>query len=180
MATTATAGRTTSTSGATMASAGQIIPRRDADWADPGARALAIYLDGSDDPDRADDGTPLLDDDFLVLVNSWWEPLGFALPATRPGAQWHAEIDSYDPAAPVEVSRRAAKAVTSLDKPLRRKILAAIDALSGDPRPAGGKKLAGQETWRIRVGDYRIIYEIHDQVLLVIVVDIGHRREIYR
>ena len=41
-----------------------------ADWADPGARALAIYLDRSDDPDRAEDGTPLLDDDFLVLINS--------------------------------------------------------------------------------------------------------------
>jgi mRNA interferase RelE/StbE len=80
----------------------------------------------------------------------------------------------------VEVSRRAAKAVTSLDKPLRRKILAAIDALSGDPRPAGVKKLADQQAWRIRVGDYRIIYEIHDQVLLIIVIDIGHRREIYR
>ena len=48
-----------------------------ADWADPSARAIAIYLDGSDDPDRAEDGTPLLDDDFLVLVNSWWEPLDF-------------------------------------------------------------------------------------------------------
>jgi len=80
----------------------------------------------------------------------------------------------------VEVSRHAAKAVTSLDKPLRRKILAAIDALSGDPRPAGFKRLADQPAWRIRVGDYRIIYEIHDQVLLIIVVDIGHRREIYR
>jgi mRNA interferase RelE/StbE len=80
----------------------------------------------------------------------------------------------------VEISRRAAKAVTSLDKPLRRKILAAIDSLSGNPRPAGCKKLADREAWRIRVGDYRIIYEIHGQVLLVIVVDIGHRREIYR
>ncbi len=79
----------------------------------------------------------------------------------------------------VEISRRAAKAVTGLDKPIRRNILAAIDALSGNPRPAGCKKLAGQ-AWRIRVGDYRILYEIHDQVLLVIVVDIGHRREIYR
>jgi len=79
----------------------------------------------------------------------------------------------------VEISRRAAKAVIGLDKPARRKVLAAIEALSGDPRPVGGKKLAGQETWRIRVGDYRILYEIHDQVLLVIVVDIGHRREIY-
>ena len=80
----------------------------------------------------------------------------------------------------IEISRRAAKAVTSLDKPLRRKVLAAIDALSGNPRPAGCKKLTGQQAWRIRADDYRIIYEIHDQVLLVIVVDIGHRREIYR
>jgi glycogen operon protein len=75
-------------------------PMNGTDWADPNARAIAIYLDGSDDPDRAEDGTPLADDDFLVLVNSWWEPLGFVLPATRPGAQWQAEIDSYDPGAP--------------------------------------------------------------------------------
>jgi mRNA interferase RelE/StbE len=80
----------------------------------------------------------------------------------------------------VEISRRAAKAVSSLDKALRRKILAAIEGLSGNPRPVGCKKLAGQEAWRIRVGDYRVVYEIHDQTLLVLVVDIGHRREIYR
>lgn len=80
----------------------------------------------------------------------------------------------------IEISRRAAKAVTSLEKPIRRKILAAIDGLSGNPGPAGCKKMAGQEAWRIRVGDYRVIYEIHDQVLLVIVVDTGHRRDIYR
>ena len=42
-----------------------------ADWADPNARAIAIYLDGSDDPDLADDGSFLVDDDSLVLVNSW-------------------------------------------------------------------------------------------------------------
>jgi glycogen operon protein len=76
-------------------------PMDGADWADPDARAIAIYLDGSDDPDVAEDGTPLADDDFLVLVNSWWAPLGFVLPATRPSTQWQAEIDSYDPAAPV-------------------------------------------------------------------------------
>jgi glycogen operon protein len=66
------------------------------DWADPNARAIAIYLDGSDAPDRADDGTLLVDDDFLVLVNSWWEPLRFALPDTRPEASWRVEIDSYE------------------------------------------------------------------------------------
>ncbi len=75
-------------------------PMDGANWADPNARAIAIYLDGSDDPDRAEDGTPLTDDDFLVLVNSWWEPLGCTLPQTRPGAGWHAEIDTYDPDAP--------------------------------------------------------------------------------
>ena len=83
-------------------------PMDGADWADPNARALAIYLDGSDDPDPAADGTPLVDDDFLVLVNSWWEPLGFTLPTTPRGAQWHAEIDSYDPAAPAEATKRQA------------------------------------------------------------------------
>ena len=83
------------------------------DWADPNARAIAIYLDGSDDPDRAEDGTLLVDDDFLVLVNSWWEPLDFVLPETRPDAQWHAEIDSYDPAAPTGAAiRRAGDQVT--------------------------------------------------------------------
>ena len=59
-----------------------------------------FYLDGSDDPDRAEDGTPLLDDDFLVLVNAWWEPLEFVLPATRGQASWRIDIDTYDPAAP--------------------------------------------------------------------------------
>jgi isoamylase len=83
-------------------------PMDGGDWSDPGARAIAIYLDGSDDPDRAEDGTPLLDDDFLVLVNSWWEQLDFVLPATRPGARWHAEIDSYDPASPAGAAIRGA------------------------------------------------------------------------
>ena len=67
-------------------------------WEDRGALALAVYLNGSDDPDRARDGTPLVDDDFLVLVNSWWEPLQFVLPATRPQAGWRVGIDTYDPA----------------------------------------------------------------------------------
>jgi isoamylase len=75
-------------------------PMDGGDWADPNARAIAIYLDGCDDPDRADDGTFLVDDDFMILVNSWWEPLDFVLPATRPQARWRAEIDTYDPASP--------------------------------------------------------------------------------
>jgi isoamylase len=67
-----------------------------ADWSDPNGLAVALYLDGSDAPDRAADGTWLIDDDFLVLVNAWWEPLDFVLPDTRPQAAWRAEIDTYD------------------------------------------------------------------------------------
>jgi isoamylase len=88
-------------------------PMDSSDRADAQARALAIYLDGSDDPDRAEDGTLLTDDDFMVMVNSWWEPLGFVLPATRAGAEWHAEIDTYEHEAPVAApARRAGETVT--------------------------------------------------------------------
>jgi glycogen operon protein len=73
-------------------------------WADPNARSIAIYLDGRDCPDRADDGTFLVDDDFLVLVNSWWEPLDFVLPVLRPNQRWSAEFDTYEPRATVRAA----------------------------------------------------------------------------
>ena len=84
------------------------------DWSDPNALAIALYLDGSDAPDRAADGTWLIDDDFLVLVNAWWEPLDFTLPDTRPQAEWRAEIDTFDPAAAGSAAnrRRAGDQVT--------------------------------------------------------------------
>jgi glycogen operon protein len=83
----------------------------DAGWADGSALAVAIYLDGSDAPDRARDGTPLLDDDFLVLVNAWWEPLAFTIPACRAakpgeGQAWQAEIDTYEAAGPGDAADR--------------------------------------------------------------------------
>ncbi len=68
------------------------------DWSDPNALAIALYLDGCHAPDRAADGSWLVDDDFLVLVNAWWEPLEFVLPATRPEAGWQVKIDTYAPA----------------------------------------------------------------------------------
>jgi isoamylase len=70
-------------------------PMTQDNWADRNALALCVYLDGSDDPDEAPDGSPLLDDDFLVLVNAWWEPLDFTVPPVRPGQAWQTDIDSY-------------------------------------------------------------------------------------
>jgi isoamylase len=74
-------------------------PMTQADWDDGSALALGVYLDGSDAPDTGPDGQPLLDDDFLVLVNAWWENIQFTIPDSRPGLAWVAEIDSFDPAA---------------------------------------------------------------------------------
>ncbi|HTT53681.1 MAG TPA: glycogen debranching protein GlgX [Streptosporangiaceae bacterium] len=66
------------------------------DWANSGALSLGIYLDGSDAPDRAQDGTLLVDDDFLVMINAWWEPLDFVIPPTRDGQAWLTALDSYE------------------------------------------------------------------------------------
>jgi glycogen operon protein len=69
------------------------------EWRDPTARSLALYLDGADAPDLAADGRPMLDDDFLLLVNAWWEPLTVAIPETRAVETGRREIDTFDPAA---------------------------------------------------------------------------------
>jgi isoamylase len=69
-----------------------------ADWDNRDALALGVYLDGSDAPDTGPDGQPMFDDDFLVLVNGWWEKLEFTIGDCRPGLEWRAEIDTFDPA----------------------------------------------------------------------------------
>lgn len=80
------------------------------------------------------------------------------------------------------VERGVLKWLTALrDRTLRLRLEKAIDALAVTPRPSGCTKLAGAAgRYRIRVGDYRIIYEVRDRVLLVLVLDAGHRRDIYR
>jgi mRNA interferase RelE/StbE len=60
------------------------------------------------------------------------------------------------------------------------RILARLTEMEGNPRPADVKKLKGRNAWRTRVGDYRIIYEIHDRELQILLVTVGHRREVYR
>ena len=63
---------------------------------------------------------------------------------------------------------------------LRDRIAAAIDGLADDPRPRGSVKLAGRNDYRVRVGDYRIVYAVDDDERLVLVARIAHRREVYR
>lgn len=81
----------------------------------------------------------------------------------------------------IEIARDALRTLSKLDKPARRRIEAAIDRLADDPRPAGVlavKSMPGH--LRLRVGDYRVIYEVADHRLVVLIVELGHRREIYR
>ena len=81
----------------------------------------------------------------------------------------------------VILSPKAEKQFDELAKPLQRRITEALEGLESNPRPHGVKKLAGAENlWRIRVGDYRVVYTIENNRLIVLVVKIGHRREIYR
>ena len=81
----------------------------------------------------------------------------------------------------IEFERAAGRALKRLDESARRRILAAIAALAEDPRPAGAEMLSGSEgLFRIRVGDYRVIYAIEDDCLIVLVLHVGHRREVYR
>ncbi len=81
----------------------------------------------------------------------------------------------------IVVKPRARKAFLSLDRQVRKRVGAAIDGLAAQPRPPGAKALAGTTgVVRIRVGDYRILYEVHDDQLVVLVIDVGHRRDIYR
>ena len=68
------------------------------DWADPSARSVALFIDGSRDPDIDAGGTPFVDDDFLIFVNAWWQPLTFSVPASLVLHRWDVVCDSYDPA----------------------------------------------------------------------------------
>ncbi|MFE6384824.1 type II toxin-antitoxin system RelE family toxin [Nocardiopsis dassonvillei] len=75
----------------------------------------------------------------------------------------------------------ALKQLGKLDKPIRLRIARKVRELAVDPRPAGSIPLKGDtESWRIRVGDYRIVYTIHDGRLVVLVLSVAHRREAYR
>ena len=79
----------------------------------------------------------------------------------------------------VTIKPRAMKTLEKINEPHYSAIRTAIYHLADNPRPQGCKKLKGREGWRIRVGDYRIIYNIFDNILIVDVVNLGHRKDIY-
>ena len=80
----------------------------------------------------------------------------------------------------VQYARPARKDLEALPAELQARILAAIDALQDNPRPPGSKKLKDRSEYRIRVGQYRVIYEIHDQTVVVLIVRVSHRKDAYR
>jgi mRNA interferase RelE/StbE len=85
------------------------------------------------------------------------------------------------PAYKIELEPRARKRLALLDGPIRRRVATSIDKLSLQPRPSGAVGLTGRSgVLRIRSGDYRILYEIRDDQLVILIIDVGHRREIYR
>lgn len=85
------------------------------------------------------------------------------------------------PAYEVQLARRAVRTLASLERREQQRVRAALDLLAENPRPPSCVAMQGEDSvYRVRVGDYRIVYEIVDDVLLIHVVRIGHRREVYR
>lgn len=74
----------------------------------------------------------------------------------------------------------ALKTIGKLERSDKKRIMSAVESLAADPRPRGAEKLSGYELWRIRVGQYRIIYEVDDRKLIVTVVRVGDRKEVYK
>ncbi len=80
----------------------------------------------------------------------------------------------------IVLTKSAQKKLAKLSKELQILIGTAINNLAASPRPSGCKKLKGNQTdYRIRIGDYRVVYEIHDNKLVILVLNLGHRKDIY-
>ncbi len=80
----------------------------------------------------------------------------------------------------IEFRKSVEKELKAIAKKDQIRILRRIGELSSDPRPTSCKKLSGQERYRMRQGSYRVLYEIHDDRLVIVIVKIGHRRDIYK
>jgi mRNA interferase RelE/StbE len=92
---------------------------------------------------------------------------------------WQTERKKSMPKYKIVLSKTAQKQLDKFDDSIANPLLKAISALAEQPRPTGYKKLKNRNGLRIRVGNYRIIYEIYDNILTIDVIAIGHRKEIY-
>ena len=79
----------------------------------------------------------------------------------------------------ISIDTHALKSLKKLPTKVQVQIQEKIDGLAEQPRPAGCKKLKGEDLYRVRAGDYRVIYQIEDKILYIAVVKIGHRKDIY-
>lgn len=79
----------------------------------------------------------------------------------------------------IEWDPRALKDLRKLERDIQRAVVEAVERLAMNPRPPGCKKLVGRDGWRLRVRDYRVLYDVYDDRLVVYVVHVGHRRDIY-
>ena len=80
----------------------------------------------------------------------------------------------------IKIKRKAQKSLSKIPEPFQSKIIESIRRLSEDPFPMQSKKLTGRDGWRIRIGNYRAIYEVLNNELIILVLNIAHRKDIYR
>lgn len=81
----------------------------------------------------------------------------------------------------IKIKESAQKTLRKIDKIAKARLWVSISELANDPRPPGCVKMTGaDDLWRIRAGDWRIIYQIRDKEMVILVIRVGHRREIYR
>jgi mRNA interferase RelE/StbE len=80
----------------------------------------------------------------------------------------------------VLIPRRVRRRLARLPESVYERVLAALKSLEEEPRPRGSLKMTNRDEWRVRVGDYRIVYNVDDEQRLVTILQVGHRRDIYR
>ncbi|MBE8526971.1 type II toxin-antitoxin system RelE/ParE family toxin [Amycolatopsis sp. H6(2020)] len=80
----------------------------------------------------------------------------------------------------VRITSAARRQIRKLPRDGQERVLAVLSLLADEPRPPASKKLTGRSAWRVRTGNWRVIYEIHDDELLIMVIAAGNRRDVYR
>ena len=79
----------------------------------------------------------------------------------------------------IEILPSAVRAIRKLPPEAKRRVQAVVELLAEEPRPPAAKKLTARPEWRVRTGDYRVLYRIHDDILTIVIVTAGHRRDVY-